>query len=170
MDRIAVIGCSGGGKSTLARKLSARLGLPAVHLDVLFWRPGWVESDDAGFRERLSDALAGGRWITDGNFSRHGALHFGGAELIVWVDQPRLLCVRRALWRALTQFGRKRADMAEGCRERIDLKFLVYIWTWNRVTRPRIEAALAAFAPATPVVRLTSDRAIAGWLEGFAPD
>ncbi|MBS0408883.1 MAG: topology modulation protein [Proteobacteria bacterium] len=169
MDRIAVIGCSGGGKSTLARKLCARLGLPAVHLDVLFWRPGWVESDDASFHQRLSDALAGGRWVSDGNFSRHGDLHFAGAELIVWVDQPRAVCVRRALWRAVTQFGRKRADMAEGCREKIDPKFIAYIWTWNRVTRPRIEAALAAHAPGTPMVRLTSDRAIAEWLEAFAP-
>lgn len=169
MDRIAVIGCSGGGKSTLARKLGARLGLPLVHLDVLFWRPGWVESDNDSFRERLADALSGGRWISDGNFSRNGDLHFAGADLIVWVDQPRSLCIRRAVWRVFTEGGGRRADMAEGCDERLDFKFLVYIWNWNRLTRPRIEDAIATHAPSTPLVRLTSDAAIATWLEAFAP-
>ncbi|HEX7760570.1 MAG TPA: hypothetical protein VF459_13770 [Caulobacteraceae bacterium] len=169
MDRIAIIGCSGGGKSSLARRLGARLGLPLVHLDVLFWLPGWKESDDARFRARLAEALAGGRWISDGNFSRQGDLHFAGAELIVWVDQPRALCLRRALTRAIRERGHNRADMAEGCDEKIDLAFLVYIWNWNRLTRPRIEAAIAEHAPATPVVRLTSDAAITDWLEALAP-
>lgn len=156
MDRIAVIGCSGGGKSTLTRALAERTGLPMVHLDVVFWRPGWVESDDASFRERLSQALASGRWITDGNFMRMG-------------DQPRALCLRRALMRALRGHGRKRADMADGCEERIDLAFLRYIWNWNRKMRPGVEAAVARFAADTPLVRLTSDRAIRDWLRAFAP-
>jgi adenylate kinase family enzyme len=170
MDRIAIIGCSGGGKSTLARSLAAKLGLPVVHLDVVLWRPGWVESDDAGFRDRLATALAGGRWIVDGNFMRMGDLHLAPAQLIVWVDQPRLLCVRRALMRAIRQRGRTRIDMAEGCEERIDWAFLKYIWNWNRDTRPRVEATLAGLARDTPQVRLTSDAQIAGWLAGFQPD
>jgi adenylate kinase family enzyme len=164
MDRIAIIGCSGGGKSSLARALAARLGLPTAHLDVLFWRPGWKASDDADFRTRLAAALAGGRWITDGNFSRVADLHIAGAQLIVWVDQPRALCVRRALGRVITARGRVRADMAEGCPERIDLEFLRYIWRWNIDTRPKVEAAIARHAPTTPVVRLRSDREIADWL------
>ena len=168
VDRIAIVGCSGGGKSTLARKLGAKLGLPIVHLDVIFWLPGWKESDDARFRAKLEAALAGGRWITDGNFSRMADLHFAGAELIVWVDQPRMLCLRRALSRAIRMRGQSRIDMAEGCVERIDLPFLRYIWRWNAVTRPKIEAAIARHAPATPVVRLRSDREIAGWLDTVA--
>ena len=169
MDRIAVVGCSGGGKSTLARKLGAKLGLPIVHLDVIFWLPGWKESDDARFRAKLEAALAGGRWITDGNFSRMADLHFAGAEMIVWVDQPRTLCVRRALLRVIRERGGKRADMAEGCDERIDVEFLRYIWRWNAVTRPKIEAAIARHAPTTPVVRLRNDREITEWLEGVPP-
>jgi adenylate kinase family enzyme len=169
LDRIAVIGCSGGGKSTLARGLGAKLDLPVVHLDVLFWLPGWKESDAERFHAKLAEALAGGRWITDGNFSRHGDLHFARAELIVWVDQPRWLCLLRALTRAIKERGRNRADMAEGCEEKIDFAFLVYIWNWNRLTRPRIEAAIASHAAHTPLVRLTNDRVIAAWLQSFVP-
>jgi adenylate kinase family enzyme len=42
--RVAVVGSSGAGKSTFARDLGARTGLPVVHLDRPFWRPGWVET------------------------------------------------------------------------------------------------------------------------------
>lgn len=169
MDRIAIIGRSGGGKSFLARMLAAKLGLPIVHLDAIFWRPGWRQSDEASFRARLEAALGDGRWITDGNFSRVADLHFAGAQLIVWVDQSRVLCVCRALARAIRQRGRTRADMAEGCVERIDVAFLRYIWRWNIDTRPKIEAAIASHAPTTPVVRLRSDREIADWLKRLGP-
>ena len=169
MDRIAIVGCSGGGKSSLARKLAAKLGLPVVHLDVIFWLPGWKESDEASFRARLEAALEGERWITDGNFSRVADLHFAGAQMIVWLDQPRALCVCRALGRAIRERGLTRADMAEGCAERIDLGFLRYIWRWNIDTRPKIEEAIARHAPTTPVVRLRSDREIADWLKHPGP-
>jgi adenylate kinase family enzyme len=169
MDRIAIIGCSGGGKSSLARKLAARLALPVAHLDQVFWLPGWKERDEASFRTRLEAALAGGRWITDGNFARVADLHFAQAQLIVWIDQPRMLCLRRALTRAVTELGRRRPDMAEGCVETIDVDFLRYIWDWNRKTRPGIVAAIARYAPTTPVVRLESDGEIEDWLEGLAP-
>ncbi len=44
MKRLAIVGCAGAGKSTLARLLGQILGLPVFHLDALFWRPGWVET------------------------------------------------------------------------------------------------------------------------------
>jgi adenylate kinase family enzyme len=164
-QRIAVIGRSGGGKSTLTRALSAALGLPMAHLDVLYWRPGWAKSDDDSFRERLAAALSGGRWISDGNFTSSAAdLHIAGAQLIVWVDQPRWLCLRRALWRALSERGGKRTDMAEGCDEKFDPEFYRYIWNWDRDTRPKVEAALAKWAASTPVVRLKSDAEIAAFV------
>ncbi|HWA63748.1 MAG TPA: hypothetical protein VG939_20400 [Caulobacteraceae bacterium] len=165
MERIAIIGRSGGGKSTLARRLGARLGLPVVHLDVVYWRPGWVKSEAGPFRERLAEALAGGRWITDGNFMSTADLHLARADLIVWVDQPRTLCVRRAIWRALTERGGRRADMAEGCDEKFDPTFYRYIWDWDRKTRPMVEATIAALAPRTPLVRLTSDAEIAAFAD-----
>ena len=44
MKKILVIGSGGSGKSTFSRRLGEKLGLPVVHLDQLYWRPGWVET------------------------------------------------------------------------------------------------------------------------------
>lgn len=51
--RIAVIGFSGSGKSTLAIRLGSILGVPPVHLDSLFWLPGWRADSRENMREKL---------------------------------------------------------------------------------------------------------------------
>jgi len=68
MNRIAVIGCSGSGKSTLSRQLGERLNIPVIHLDRVFWQPGWVEPPRDEFAASVCSAVAGERWILDGNF------------------------------------------------------------------------------------------------------
>jgi adenylate kinase family enzyme len=163
MRRIIILGNAGSGKSTLARRLGERLGLPVVHLDVLFWRPGWVEPENEGFRARVREAVAGDAWITDGNYvGRTFDLRMPRADLVIWLDTPQLTCVGRALMR--TAIGAPRADLAEGCKERLwdpeFFEFLRYTWDYDKKSRPRIEAARQAAAPDTPVVHLKTQREI----------
>jgi len=167
MNRVAIVGCSGGGKSTLARALGARLGLPVIHLDALFWKPGWIESDPDEFRAALDGAVSTERWVSDGNFTRASALRFARADTVIWIELPRMVCLWRALRRALLGFGRSRADLAPGCPERIDLAFYAYIWNWNRVSRPGVARALEAFAPDAKLVRLNSDRQISEFISSL---
>ena len=164
MRRVLIVGNSGGGKSTLARRLGEKLGLPVVHLDALFWKPGWVESDDAEFRARVTEALTAPAWVCDGNFPGTWDVRMPLADTIVWIDQPRWLCVWRAIWRIVVYRDGTRPDMAEGCREAIDFKFYRFIWTYGRKVRPRLEAALAEHGAHARIVRLTSDREIADFL------
>lgn len=164
MHRVLIVGNSGGGKSTLARRLGEQTGLPVIHLDVMFWKPGWVERDDAEFRVSVAEALQAPTWITDGNFGDTWDLRMPLADTIVWIDQPRALCLFRAIWRMVTYRHGGRPDMAEGCREALDLKFYHFIWTYNRKVRPRLETALATHGAHARVVRLRSDREIATFL------
>ena len=166
MNRIAIVGCSGGGKSTLARALAARLRAPVIHLDTLFWRPGWVESDPESFRAEVDAAVMAGRWICQGNFIDASDLRFRRADTVVWLDLPRALCLWRAVWRAITGFCRSRSDLAPGCPEKIDLSFYAYVWTWDRNTRPSLENAIQSLASHAEHVRLRNDREVAAWLEG----
>jgi adenylate kinase family enzyme len=162
--RILIIGNSGGGKSTLARRLGACLGLPVIHLDVLFWKPGWVESDDDAFRAQVGLALQSDAWVCDGNFGGTWDLRMPRADTIVWIDQSPWLCLVRAIGRVFAYRNRRRPDMAEGCRESFDLEFYAFILTFNRKVRPRLEAALERHGGAARIVRLRSDREIATFL------
>ncbi|WP_293677949.1 hypothetical protein [uncultured Phenylobacterium sp.] len=164
MRRILVIGNSGAGKSTLARKLGDKLGLPVIHLDILFWKPGWVESDDGAFRARTAEAIAAPAWVCDGDFGSSLDVRLPRADTVVWLDLPVFLCLFRAIWRVFAYADGGRPDMAEGCRESIDFKFYHYILTFNRWRSGRIEASLAEHAPHARLVRLRSDREIAAFL------
>ena len=164
MRRILIIGNSGAGKSTLARRLGERLGLPVIHLDVLFWKPGWTESGDQAFRTRVAHALRGPDWICDGDFGSSLDLRFPLADTVVWLDQPPIICLARVIWRAIKYAEARRPGMAEGCRETIDFKFYGYVWNWNRTRRPRLEAALAAHGAHVRLIRLCRDSEIADFL------
>lgn len=167
MQRIVILGNAGSGKSTLARALGQRLGLPVVHLDRLFWEPGWVEPDAEQFRERMRAALAGDAWVSEGNYARRTFdLRLPRADLVIWLDTPRRTCLRRVIVRSL--LNRPRPDLAEGCREKLDrefLTFLKFVWTFDRGYRPGIEGVRLKVAPQVPVVHLRGNRQVAEFVE-----
>jgi adenylate kinase family enzyme len=163
MRRIVILGCSGGGKSTFARALGERLGLAVVHIDALFWEPNWTEPNNEAFRARLSTAIAGDAWITDGNFvGRTFDLRLPRADAVILIAQPRLLCLYRALKRWIVDRGKRRPDLADGCYENFDLDFLAWIWTFERRARPRIEAAVSAYGKT--LITLKGDRGMRDFL------
>ena len=93
--RVLVDGMMGSGKSTFARSLAARTGLPVIHLDVHYWKPGWVRPSDDEWRERQRALLAGEDWIIDGNYNETLALRLERAETVVFLDSS-LVVVRES--------------------------------------------------------------------------
>ena len=165
MRRVLIVGRSGGGKSTLARRLGAATGLPVIHLDRLFWKPGWVVSTTGELQARLDPLLAGEGWITDGNYLGTIGSRLPYADTVVLVRMPLWICLWRIARRTLTQWGRVRPDMGEGCPERFDLEFLRYVWNFDRDRMPGVEAALADFAG--ELVVLDSPRAMEAWIRSI---
>jgi adenylate kinase family enzyme len=157
MRRVLVLGCSGSGKSTFARALGARARLPVVHLDQLYWRPGWVPAPRAEFEAAVAEAAAGERWVMDGNNASTFGLRVPRADAIVWFRRSRALCLWRVARRVAGSYGRVRPDMAPGCPERLDLEFLRYIWTFEALQVPKIEAGLVRHGGAGRVTMIRSD-------------
>lgn len=141
MERVAVVGPGGAGKSTFAKELGQRTGLPVVHLDHHFWKPGWVESSSDDWQSRQEELFAGDRWIADGNYGGTFDARFARADVVIVVARPRLACVTGAIRRSARNYGR--AMQAEGCPERFDIAFYCWIWNYERDSRPRLKAALA---------------------------
>ena len=137
MERIIIIGCGGAGKSTLARQLGERLNIPVVHLDKLFWKPGWGEMPKDEFDELHRQELAKEKWIMDGNFNRTMQERMARCDTIIYLDFSRFACLFGVLKRVLTTYGTVRPDMGEGCPERIDWEFLQWVWNYNKNKRER---------------------------------
>ena len=164
---MAILGAGGAGKSELARELARRTGLPVVHLDVLYWRPGWTEPPEEEFRAALDAAVAEERWILDGNFLRDDAddPRFARADTVVFLDLPRTTCISRAVWRALRDRRLPRTDLPEGCPESLELSFLRWVWNYPRKNRPDVLARLAALRPGAAVHHLRSDADVRRFLD-----
>jgi adenylate kinase family enzyme len=143
--RLLVIGPGGAGKSTLARRLGTATGIPVVHLDAHFWRPGWVEPADAAWEQQVEALLGGDAWIMDGNYGRTMERRLARADGVVLLDPPRLVCVARAVRRWWAYRGRSRPDMTAGCPERVTREFVVWIWTYRRRRLPGVLAMLEGF-------------------------
>ena len=137
MERIMIIGCGGAGKSTLARQLGEKTGLPVVHLDQLFWHPGWVESTKDEIDGKILEELGKPRWIMDGNYNRTMPLRLEKCDTVIYLDFSRFACLLGVVKRILTTYGTVRPDMAEGCPERFDLDFLKWVWNFNKTKREK---------------------------------
>ena len=137
MERIMIIGCGGSGKSTLARQLGEKTGLPVVHLDKLFWRPGWVNITREEFDVVHNAAIEEKKWILDGNFDRTMEPRIRRCDTVVYLDFSRIACLCGVMKRILTTYGKVRPDMGDGCPERFDLEFLQWVWNFNKNKREK---------------------------------
>ncbi len=145
--RIAVLGSGGAGKSTVARAIAARVGLPLHHLDRLYWLPGWQATPDPDWEALQRELVREERWMVDGNYSRTLAIRLDRADGVLLLDLPRRVCLWRAFWRSMRLYGKVRPDLGAGCPEHFDLEFLAWIWAFPRRTRGKLLAAKRAAPP-----------------------
>lgn len=164
MQRILIIGSGGAGKTTLAQELGKKLGIPVIHLDALFWKPGWIESDKAEWQNTVRDVMHDARWIMDGNYGGTLAERMEQCDTVIFLDIPRLICIWRVIKRAIRYYGRSRPDMAQGCPEKVDMEFLQWIWNYPRRSKPPVMTLLDAHRATKKVVHLESLRAIREFL------
>ncbi len=69
MKKILVVGRSGSGKTTFSEKLGKALGRKVIHLDNLFWKPGWVRAfNTAEWEKVIQELISEDEWILDGNY------------------------------------------------------------------------------------------------------
>lgn len=167
MERVMIIGCGGAGKSTLARALGEKTGLPVVHLDQIWWEPGhWQHLEKPEFDERLAVELEKPRWILDGNFNRTIEARLEKCDTVIYLDFPRLVCLKNWLGRVIKNWGHHRPDMTPGCTEWIDPEFAKWVWNFNKNNRARYYELLNK-AEGKNIVVLKSRRQVQKYLNGL---
>lgn len=103
--RIAFLGRSGAGKTTLGRMVAARLAAPFVECDSIRHKANWAQASADELRAAIEARIGGhDRWVVDGTLQRHvGDLISGRADVLVWLDLPLPL----KLWRAARRSWRR---------------------------------------------------------------
>ena len=167
MKRISIVGSGGAGKSTFAHQLADILHLPVIHLDALYWQPGWVATPQDEWRDKQQQLVQQECWIIDGNYTSTLDVRFAVADTIIFLDFPRFLCLYRAIKRRIQFAGKTRPDMAKGCPERIDREFLLWIWNYPTNGRMRVLKKIEQYQENRQVIILRSPRQVQQFLHSL---
>jgi adenylate kinase family enzyme len=162
MQRIAIVGATGSGKSTLGRALAAKLGHPVIELDDLHWRPGWQPAPPEEFVHAIEKAIAGDKWLLVGNYeARARPLVWPRADTVIWLDYS----FPRTFWQLSRRCAARIVDRKPICNGNYEtLRILfsrksIIVWLfqsyWNK--RREISGAIAGNAyPHIRFIRLKS--------------
>ena len=157
-NKIIVLGCPGSGKSTFARWLAARTGLPLIHLDNVWWRADGTHISRAEFDRALNELLAGESWIMDGDYSRIYEVRIRASDTVIFLDYPEEVCMAGVVARV----GQERPDMP-WTEATLDPELVAMVQNYARDNRPTVYALLDKYPDKQAIV--FTDRAQADrWL------
>jgi adenylate kinase family enzyme len=171
--RVIVTGLAGAGKSTFSRALSKKTGLPVIHLDLHYWKPGWVAPTEDEWRETQRELLAADEWIADGNYHETLALRLERADTVVFLDTPWWICARRAFLRGIRRPPGTR--MPEGCEDSTwrrvhdEWRIVWRVWRRRRTDRERELAIVSRHGAHARLYMLRSTRSIRAFLDSLTP-
>jgi adenylate kinase family enzyme len=146
VQRVAVIGCGGSGKTALANQLAVALGLPVVHVDFHYWLVvdgERVESTPEQWRACHRRLISEERWVIDGMKLGVLAERLARADTVIYLDLPTRECMSGILRRRLRYRGQLRADV--GVYDRINPAFLRWVCLFRRRRRPTLVELLTDF-------------------------
>lgn len=164
LSRVVVVGTSCSGKTTFARDLAARLQVPHVELDALYWLPGWVEREPDEFLVLIDENIAGPRWVIDGNYRTARDRLWSRATAVIWLDYGFPL----VFWRSLKRTFHRAFTGQEICNGNVESWRIVFsrdsiiFWVIStyKERRRRYNALFAAGDyPEAAKIRLCSPRA-----------
>ncbi len=161
--RIMLVGSSNSGKTTLSHFLKKTLQLPLYEIDDLAWQPHWQMRTTEEVRQRVADVVSQPEWILIGNYGNTQDLSWPVADVVIWLDLPRFVVMRRVIWRCVHRTWTQ-TPVCNGNYESFQRSFLsrdsLILWVWNHYAniQERYEARMKKGG--TPVIRLRTPREV----------
>jgi adenylate kinase family enzyme len=118
---VFVVGTSGSGKSTAAKKIANQLVRRHIEIDSLMWLPNWTQRGSLELAELLEMELNNGPVVLDGNFASKGIKPNNG-DILIFLDYPRWFVISRLIRRSLARVI-LRKKLWSGNRE--EFRFLI---------------------------------------------
>ncbi|QXE02262.1 DNA topology modulation protein [Terribacillus sp. DMT04] len=165
MNRIAIVGSSGSGKSVLARRLGEMLQVEVWHLDALLWKPDWVLTPREEQKQIQQELVSRDSWIIDGDYNSTLDIRLEAADTIIFLDMPRMICLYRVLKRRLMYHNRSRPDMQKGCKEKLDLALFRRVWQYRTSKRPVVLEKLELLAKDKRVILLNNSKEVKKYVD-----
>jgi len=167
MERVAIIGCGGSGKSHLARQLAERLELPITHLDAVYYDDQWNTLPKDRFTAVQEELVARPRWVIEGNYASTLPVRLAAADTVIVLDLPARTCLRGVLQRRARHGGGQ--HQAIGVYNRLNWSFVRYILGYRRTMLPRVHQLVADHGHDVDLVVLRTRRAARRFLGQVAP-
>lgn len=140
MKKVMIIGCPGSGKSTFARELTKKTGLPLYHLDMMYWNSDRTTKPKEEFRAELRETVKLPKWIIDGNYGSTLELRMEVCDTVIFLDYPTEVCLAGVKERC----DKPRDDMP-WIETEPDEEFIEWVKSYNSDGRPKVIELLEKF-------------------------
>lgn len=177
MEKIVIIGCCGGGKTTLAYQLSKKLSIEVYDLDDHFWHAGWVVTPDDRWQEIQHELVGRDRWIISGTYRSTLDIRIAAADTIIFLDLPLWLCFWRVVKRKVRNYCGLEKSLPKRMQDnhkfgfkalRNDLGFLWYVLIFKKNHNAPIREILGGVKPDKQVIELNSPKEVTEFVGSIA--
>jgi adenylate kinase family enzyme len=161
--RICIIGRSCAGKSTLADKLSRKLGVSLLHLDQIAFIPhtNWQRCPDEEFIAKHTDFLAqNDEWIIEGNYSVTMIERLQRADSVIFADFSRYGYLWQYIKRCISTkiSPENRIGAMQGAKSEFNWGMVSFVWQQYPQNTQKYEAFLAEYMAEKPIFRIKNFR------------
>lgn len=155
IQRVAIIGCGGSGKTTVGRRLAAALDTTITHLDAVYYDDEWNKLPQDKFAAIQEELVAADTWVIDGNYAGTLPIRLRRATHIIFLDLPGITCLWGIAQRRLRYRGGQHND---GVYDNVNWGFIKYVWGYRKEMAPRVRALLDDHAGGAEVFIVRSRR------------
>ena len=141
IQKIAIIGGPGTGKSTLAKILGKEMKLPVYHIDGIHHLKNWeirpTQERDAIISEKVKEP----KWIIDGTYKATLEERVINADLVIFLDYSTIAKLKGIISRYFKNKGQEKPEIP-GCKEKMDWEFIQLTMKWNKTKRKIVKDIL----------------------------